>query len=409
MWSSVPPSLSELYYYSTPTWLSTWLVKSALKSALPQCEQCLRKLHSLPDVKNKFKVELKKGLLNIRGRFRKEDRREIIAAVWQVNRAIYYVMQPTGEIIDICYYPTIDIEDEKIDPLRDGRVAKVSLQQHGIDQQGIVWSFGEDGKDDHKLKKPSAIAINADGEFIIADNYETVKVFDNSGKFIYKFYPHEQTDDSSAKLLAVAPDENKNTYVLVVIDEIRSEVQIFNGAYLRMKIQVLTEFFLTELTVGNGKVLVLADDVVHVYHLNGRHERTFGSGIISNAIDIAVGPGGQIFVLDSHLKRCMVFNEDGVKKDESTVRLRDEKGVRGLAFHPLGEYFFVVGVDWLGWFSTGTLTVKIYTTDGKFSREIKLRKKEPICHPLPSFAISKEGRLAVTCTIGGIGSMVIVI
>ena len=223
--------------------LSSFSMKSAMKSALPECEQCLRKLHSLPDVKNNFKVELKKGLLNIRGRFRKEDRREIIAAVWQVNRAIYDVIQPTGENIDICCYPTIDIEDETIDPLRDGRVAKVSLQKHGIDHQGVVWSFGGDGEDDHKLKKASAIAINADGEFIIADNYETVKVFDNSGKFIYKFYPHEQTDDTSAKLLAVAPDENKNTYVLVVLDGIRSKVQVFNRADLRMKFQVLTEIF----------------------------------------------------------------------------------------------------------------------------------------------------------------------
>ena len=58
--------------------------------------------------------------------------------------------------------------------------------------------------------------------------------------------------------------------------------------------------------------------MVHVYDLNGRHERTIGSGIIRNAIDIAVGPGGQIFVLDSHLKRCMVFNEDGVKLDSES-------------------------------------------------------------------------------------------
>ena len=105
--------------------LSSLPVKSALKGALPECEKCLRKLHSLPDVKNNFKVELKKGLLNIRGRLRKKDRREIIAAVWQVNRAIYDVLQPTGENIDICYYPRIDIEEEIINPLRDGRVAKV--------------------------------------------------------------------------------------------------------------------------------------------------------------------------------------------------------------------------------------------------------------------------------------------
>ena len=131
---------------------------------------------------------------------------------------------------------------------------------------------------------------------------------------------------------------------------------------------------------------------------------------MENCAYLRKNPGyAPVFVLDSHLKRCIVFNEDGVKKDESTVRLRGEKLLRGLAFHPLGEYLFVVGIDWLGWLSKGTLAVEIYTTDGEFSREIILRKKEPICHPLPSFAISKEGRLAVTCTIGGIGANVIVI
>ena len=217
--------------------LSSLSVKSTLKGALPECEQCLRKLHSLPEVKKNFKVELKKGLLNIRGLFKKEDRREIIAAVWQVNRAIYDVLQSTGENIDIFSYPTMDIEDETIDPLREGRVAKV-IQKHDINHQGIVWSFGEFGEDDNKLKNPMGIVINADGEFIIGDNYETVKVFDNSGKFIYKFYPHKQSVCSaSAELQAVATDENNNTYVLIGWG--RQEVQVFNGAELLMKFHVL--------------------------------------------------------------------------------------------------------------------------------------------------------------------------
>ena len=296
--------------------LSSLSVKSTLKGALPECEQCLRKLHSLPDVKNNFKVELKKGLLNIRGLFKKEDRREIIAAVWQVNRAIYNVLQSTGENIDIFSYPTIDIEDETIDPLRDGRVAKV-LQKHDINHQGIVWSFGEYGEHDHKLENPMGIAINADAEFIIGDNYETVKVFDKSGKFIYKFYPHKQSDDASARLLAVATDENNNTYVLV--DCGIQEVQVFNGAELLMKFDVLGVKRATTLRVGNGKVLLLVNGMVNVYDLTGTYEGIFGMGIIGRAQDIAVGPGGQIFVLAYPLKVCIVFDENGVKRHEFTV------------------------------------------------------------------------------------------
>ena len=386
--------------------LSSLSMKIALKGALPECEQCLRRLHSLPDVKNNFKVELKKSLLNIRGRFKKQDRREIIAAVWQVNRTIYDVLQSTGEIIDICYYPTIDIEDEKIDPLRDGRVAKV-LQKHDIDHRGIVWSFGEDGEDDYKLKRPVGIAINADGEFIIADNYETsVKVFDNSGKFIYKLYPHEKSDDSNAKLRAVATDENSNyTYVLVVLSGgYGSEVQVFNRAELRMKFNVLGENLVRELRVGNGKVLVLARNAVHVYDLYGRYERSFGSGIIHDAIDIAVGPGGQIFVLESGLNVCIVFNKDGVRKNEFTVRGGEYKLTTGLAFHPLGEYFFLVAFDCSG----DILTVEMYAAkDGEFNRQIILR--ENIFYYAPTLvAISKESRLAVTCNMS-VGAMVLVI
>ncbi|XP_068731060.1 uncharacterized protein [Montipora capricornis] len=164
---------SAVEILGTASELSSLSVKSTMKGALPECKQCLRKLHSLPDIENNFKVEVKKGLLNIRGRFKKEDRREIIAAVWQVNRAINDVLQPTDETIDICFYPTIDIEDEKIDPRSDQRIAEV-LKRLSIEHESfIVWSFGEDGEDDHKLNNPMGIAINADGEFIIADHFET--------------------------------------------------------------------------------------------------------------------------------------------------------------------------------------------------------------------------------------------
>ena len=55
-----------------------------------------------------------------------------------------------------------------------------------------------------------------------------------ANSFIYKFYPHEQTDAACAKLFFEATDENKNTYVLVLLGESRSEVQVFNRAELLM-------------------------------------------------------------------------------------------------------------------------------------------------------------------------------
>ena len=55
--------------------LSSSSVKNALENAVPECEQCLQKLNSLPDVQNNFKVELEKGLLNFKGRFGKDERR----------------------------------------------------------------------------------------------------------------------------------------------------------------------------------------------------------------------------------------------------------------------------------------------------------------------------------------------
>ena len=100
------------------------------------------------------------------------------------------------------------------------------------DKSSIGWSIGEDGEDHHMLRNAISIATNADGEFIIGDDYETVKVFDNTGKYIYTLYPYVLADDASTRLLAVATDENKNTYVLVVLDGIRSEVQVFKRADL---------------------------------------------------------------------------------------------------------------------------------------------------------------------------------
>ena len=105
----------------------------------------------------------------------------------------------------------VDIGEEKIDLLRDVRLAQV-LREQGTEDCSVVLSFGHEGKEESSRvkKSPRGIAANADGQFIIADDGDkSLKVFDSSGNFIMSFNP--QTEESD-KQLDIATDVNCRTY-----------------------------------------------------------------------------------------------------------------------------------------------------------------------------------------------------
>ena len=131
--------------------LSPETVKSALENALNECDQCLQKLHCLPAVQDCFKVGLEKGLLNLRRRFGKDERRRVISTVCQVNRAIYNATTAVGR--DALVWPLVDIGEEKVDPLRNERISKV-LQRINMEHCCLLWSFGQEGEEEHKLMDP---------------------------------------------------------------------------------------------------------------------------------------------------------------------------------------------------------------------------------------------------------------
>ena len=215
-------------------------LRSTLKRALPECEQCLEKLHSLPAVQKSFNVEIEKSLLNVRGRFGKDERRDIISIVCQINRVIYDATQAAGGDVNACVWPSVDTDEDKVDPLRDGRISKV-LHKVKMEHCSLLWSFGQQGEEEHKLKWPRGIATNHRGQFLIADDGvddgdKTVKVFDSNGKFDFRFNP--QTDDADTKLdifdVATA-DEDDRIYLVVRLKkpgaekwECEREVQVFN-------------------------------------------------------------------------------------------------------------------------------------------------------------------------------------
>ena len=185
------------------------------EDAIEPCRVCLKDLNSLSAVQNSFKVQLKKGIQAFRGLVGKDERRKIISSVCHVNRVIYDVTQTVGKDVSFWMWPVVDIGEDKVDPLRDRRVAQV-LHKQGMEHCHVPWSFGQEGEEEHKLKNACGIATNSSGQFIVGDiNDVDVKMFDPIGQFIKHF--NLRNDDVKTELYIwdVATDNKDNIYVLV--------------------------------------------------------------------------------------------------------------------------------------------------------------------------------------------------
>ena len=382
--------------------LSSLSVKSAMENALPECEQCLQKLHSLPDVKNNFKVELEKGVLNIKGRFGKGERREIISAVCQVNRAIYDASQTAGKSVLI--WPSVDIGTDKIYPLRDSRVTEV-LRKVGMEHCCVKpWSFGQVGEEGHKLRVPWGIATNTDGQFIIADDGDTtVKVFSSSGKFLHSFKPQTDYADTMLHVLDVATNlNNSNIYVLVALEKLRAEgweleMHVHQNSGDRLnKFPVRRGGCGSRLTVSSNKVLVLrltwrltaqCKEVVDVFNHDGGYVCSFGEGILKRAWDITTVPDGSVMVPDRGDDCVHVFTEDGTQLNKFNINTKGD--FYRVASHPAGEHVVIAWRE----LETDRPRVDIYTKDGEFVRAIALDEER--IKRLRGITVTMESHIAV--------------
>ena len=268
--------------------------------ALAACRVCLDELHQVPAVKEYFKVELEEGL---RALFNKDERRRIIFSVCHANRVIYDVMKMLGSV-NRWTLPYVETGKEKVDPLRNERVVK-ALKKQGNAHCCLLWSFGQEGEEEHKLKFPTGIATNTKGQFLVADYRDnTVKVFDSNGKFDFGFNPKTDDADRELDILHVTTaGEDDKIYFLVGLEkpgaeEWEREVQVFNKtADLQHKFPVRSGGWGWRLTVSSGKqrgkILLLATkfpllllagnvdlvDVVDVHETSGEFVCRFGGGV----------------------------------------------------------------------------------------------------------------------------------
>ena len=375
-------------------------LKSTLQKALPQCEQCLKKLNSLPAVQNSFKVELSKGLLNIRGQFGKDERMQIISIVCQVNRTIYDAMRTVGKDVHVLVWPSVDIGDDQVDPLRDVRVLQVLEKSEKVDMEHYCiktgWSFDVKLGGDRNILRTNTL-----GQFLIAETLEaTVHVYDKNGMFQFSFNP--QTDGTKIKISIfdlVTEDVSEKIYLLIGLDNGKHwkyEVQVLNiTADLQYKIPVRGW---RRLIVSGSKLVILELWEAHVYNQNGEFERSFEffkSGGDKYLADCTATYDGRIMIThdkgdysDYHCVHVFTMEGKEIAKFRSGVGLN----LNYMYFSPrsAGEHVVIAGYN----NEDGIITVELYTVDGKLVRRILLRDERGLFF-FSAITVTMEGHIAV--------------
>ena len=222
----------------------------------------------------------------------------------------------------------IDTGKEKVDLLRDRRVRKILCKQ-GMENCSVSWILGHDGEKKHRLNNPLGIATNSSGQYIVADNISTIKVYDSSGKFLQCFSLPPLIDDSRKELsiefgVRLTTDMNDNIYVLV--QEISGEYPFWIFKFNKTadhhhKFRVRTmgdKFKWYELSVSDsGTVMVLKSNwrkthnIVDVYETDGQFVCSFGEQILTNPCDITTVSDGRVMVVQGDPSRVHILSEQG--------------------------------------------------------------------------------------------------
>ncbi|KAM7451601.1 hypothetical protein ABFA07_000922 [Porites harrisoni] len=377
-------------------------LKSTLQKALPQCEQCLKKLNSLSAVQNSFKVELSKGLLNIRGQFGKDERMQIICMVCQVNRTIYDAMRTVGKEVHVLVWPYVDIGEDQVDPLRDIRVLQVLEKSEKVDMEhyritpGLSFDFPIEAI---RIR----CATNTVGQFLIANiRGTTVHVYDKNGMFQFSFNP--QTDDTKIEIYIfdlVTEDVSERIFLLIgPYNEgwVSFEVQVLNKtADLQYKFPVE---YGRRLIVSGSKLVILDVWEARVFNQNGEFERSFeffkseGNKMLA---DCTATYDGRIMIThykgafsDYHCVHIFTMEGQEIAKFKSGIGLN----LNQMWFSPrsAGEHVVMAGYN----FEDGIITVEIYTVDGKRVRRILLCEKSFRLGGLKGVTVTTEGHIAVS-------------
>ena len=371
--------------------------------AIAPCRVCIKEMNCLSAVQNSFNVELRKGIM---ARFNKGGRGKIISSVCHINRAIFDVTRAVGEEEPFWMLPTVDTEEEYINPLRDERVVEV-LREQNMEHCFIApWSFGQEGVEKHRLKNPYGMAMNSKGQFIIAEiDISKVKVFDRRGQFIdYFSLPVHNVDQVRLRVFDVAVDWNDNTYVLASLYKRNDPGFEFAVCMFNKNGEVHHQFpvkgeehwsvFLFMIVDSKRKVVITGTRkrkesyLLDVYENDGQFVGGFGEGLLRRVTDLALATDDRVIVLDE-FSYVHMFSEHGDHLSEFklwTCLLSK----RRIAFHHSSEHVVVADVK------DDYVYLHIYTKDGELVRSTQTYVNG-ICPFQRGIIVTAEGHVALLC------------
>ena len=382
-------------------------------SALDACITGLNELHSMPFVTENFSVELEKG---IKSRFSKDERRQIVSFACQVNRTIYDFALLVSAKEVLSFWPCVEIANERVDPLRDSRIANM-LRKLEMGDFCLPWSFGQKDELEHqRLASATSIATNTLGQFLVVDlRKNCAKMFDASGKFLKTFCPFTHTESTFSTIQAVATDQDDNIYVL--------EGKISDGK-AKVCLNVLNNLaqFLNDLKVGIDlearTVKVTASRLVLVLVRTFRLSREVdGSSTIENDYVVLKDTKGKrigylsslmfrplkditaaddlIMILDDS-SYVTVFREANVSEEDCPVSpFLKAFPVRGdacaITFHPRSKHVIIVSqIEEQRW------QLLFYSKEGKFERSIDLDVEQD--YEITGAAVTTDGRICIAAS-----------
>ena len=382
-------------------------------SALDACISGLNELHSMPFVTENFSIELEKG---IKSRFSKDERRQIVSFACQVNRTIYDFALLVSAKEVLSFWPCVEIANERVDPLRDSRIANM-LRKLEMGDFCLPWSFGQKDELEHqRLASATSIATNTLGQFLVVDLSENcAKMFDASGKFLKTFCPFTHTESTFSTIQAVATDQDDNIYLL--------EGKISDGK-AKVCLHVLNNLaqFLNDLKVGIDlearTVKVTASRLVLVLVRTFRLSREVdGSSTIENDYVVLKDTKGKrigylsslmfrplkditaaddlIMILDDS-SYVTVFREANVSEEDCPVSpFLKVFPVRGdacaITFHPRSKHVIIVSqIEEQRW------QLLFYSKEGKFERSIDLDVEQD--YEITGAAVTADGRICIAAS-----------
>ena len=372
---------------------------------------CIEELNGLPVVQQCLKEQFKTRKA-VRGLFKKRKRRKVITGVYLANLVAYRVRQITSVKEPLPQWPMIDTGKEKVDLLRDQRVTEILFKQ-GMENCNVSWILGHDGEEEHRLNDPRDMATNSSKQHIVADNDLTIKVFDNSGKFVQRFRLPPLIDDSGeepsidSEQVYLATDINDNIYVLVREESREDSHWIFSfnktaEQHHRFRVRTMGfDFSVYKPSVSdNGKVVVLKGNrrrgyyIVDVYETDGQFYCSFGEQIFRNPCEITTVSNGRVMVMEEWDPTYVhIFSERGdhLNKFDLQSSLRSPK----IAFHRESQQVVVVGSQE----HNSVFYIGTHSKDGEFVRSTLFHMRESFT--LYGIAVTTEGRIAVVTEFTG--------